>query len=98
MMGFASLYPSYEGYGLQLRQIHFGIVGLAFDVLGDGLPADHFAALLVECQGRLSVKLPPAVQRVGHPMAECGVILAGEISVDLHDVLDRFEQGLRAAS
>src|SRR4030095_129838 len=44
---------------LQLRQIHFGIVSLAFDVLGDGLPADDFAALLVECQCRLSVKLPP---------------------------------------
>jgi hypothetical protein len=27
-------------------------------------------------------------------MAECGVILAGEISVDLDDVLDRFGQAL----
>jgi hypothetical protein len=27
-------------------------------------------------------------------MAECGVILAGEISVDLHDALHSFEQAL----
>ena len=64
---------------LQLRQIHFGIVDLAFDIPGDDLPADHLAALLVECQSRLSVKLPPAVQSLGHPMAECGIILAGDI-------------------
>ena len=63
-MGFATLYPSYDLTALQFRQIHFGIVSLAFDVLGDDLLTDYFAALLLS---NVKVGVPrkaanPAVQ------------------------------------
>jgi len=68
----------------ELRQIHARIIGQVFDLLRDGLSANHLAALGIECQRGLAMELPTAIERIRDPMAECGIVLPGQVAICFH--------------
>lgn len=68
----------------QRREIHAGIITGVVDLFRDRLSADHLAALLIEGQGGLAVELPTAIERIGDPMTERGIVFPGQVAIRLH--------------